>query len=74
MTQEVLFQAWSLMLCARTKLSAKGQALPGSENVFFSSLSLFTALALVRLGARGDCASQIDKVSLDCITNYDFCN
>lgn len=34
----------------------------GSENVFFSSLSLFTALALVRLGARGDCASQIDKV------------
>ena len=46
----------------------------GSENVFFSSLSLFTALALVRLGARGDCASQIDKVSLDCITNHDFCN
>ncbi|KAI4564713.1 hypothetical protein MJG53_015725 [Ovis ammon polii x Ovis aries] len=33
----------------------------GSENVLFSSLSLFTALALVRLGARGDCASQIDK-------------
>ncbi|XP_047625436.1 serpin B7 isoform X2 [Phacochoerus africanus] len=34
----------------------------GSGNVFFSSLSLFTALALIRLGARGDCASQIDKV------------
>uniref|UniRef100_A0A4W2DSB9 Serpin B7 n=1 Tax=Bos indicus x Bos taurus TaxID=30522 RepID=A0A4W2DSB9_BOBOX len=36
----------------------------GGENVFFSSLSLFTALALVRLGARGDCASQIDKPGL----------
>uniref|UniRef100_A0A8C3WLJ4 Serpin B7 n=1 Tax=Catagonus wagneri TaxID=51154 RepID=A0A8C3WLJ4_9CETA len=36
----------------------------GSGNVFFSSLSLFTALALVRLGARGDCASQIDKPGL----------
>ncbi|XP_008065453.1 serpin B7 [Carlito syrichta] len=34
----------------------------GNGNVFFSSLSLFTALALVRLGARGDCASQIDKM------------
>nr|XP_012320793.1 serpin B7 [Aotus nancymaae]XP_012320794.1 serpin B7 [Aotus nancymaae] len=34
----------------------------GNGNVFFSSLSLFTALALVRLGARGDCVSQIDKV------------
>ncbi|KAM9225012.1 LOW QUALITY PROTEIN: serpin B7 [Dugong dugon] len=32
------------------------------KNVFFSSLSLFTALALVRLGARGDSASQIDKM------------
>lgn len=37
---------------------------PGNGNVFFSSLSIFTALALVRLGARGDCAAQIDKVSL----------
>ncbi|GAB5579554.1 serpin B7 isoform X3 [Prionailurus iriomotensis] len=35
----------------------------GNGNVFFSSLSIFTALALVRLGARGDCASQIDKLS-----------
>ncbi|XP_076992237.1 serpin B7 isoform X2 [Tamandua tetradactyla] len=34
----------------------------GSGNMIFSSLSLFTALALVRLGARGDCASQIDKL------------
>ncbi|XP_032278811.1 serpin B7 [Halichoerus grypus] len=34
----------------------------GSENVFFSSLSIFTALALLRLGARGDCVSQIDKM------------
>lgn len=34
-------------------------------NVFFSSLSLFTALALVRLGARGDCAAQIDQVTVD---------
>ncbi|KAM5218273.1 serpin B7 isoform 1-T3 [Hipposideros larvatus] len=33
-----------------------------SGNVFFSSLSIFTALAVVRLGARGDCASQIDKM------------
>ncbi|XP_039694337.1 serpin B7 [Pteropus medius] len=31
-------------------------------NVFFSSLSIFTALAMIRLGARGDGASQIDKV------------
>ncbi|XP_028631492.1 serpin B7 isoform X1 [Grammomys surdaster] len=30
-------------------------------NVFFSSLSIFTALTLIRLGARGDCARQIDK-------------
>ncbi|XP_010584994.2 serpin B7 isoform X2 [Loxodonta africana] len=36
----------------------------GNGNVFFSSLSLFTALALVRLGARGDCAAQIDKPRL----------
>ncbi|XP_058412590.1 serpin B7 isoform X1 [Diceros bicornis minor] len=34
----------------------------GTGNVFFSSLSIFTALAMVRLGARGDCASQMDKV------------
>ncbi|XP_003788459.1 serpin B7 isoform X2 [Otolemur garnettii] len=34
----------------------------GNGNMFFSSLSLFTALALIRLGARGDCASQIDKL------------
>ncbi|XP_057556411.1 serpin B7-like [Hippopotamus amphibius kiboko] len=34
----------------------------GGGNVFFSSLSLFAALALIRLGARGDCASQIDKM------------
>ncbi|XP_046528146.1 ovalbumin-like isoform X3 [Equus quagga] len=34
----------------------------GNGNVFFSSLSLFAALALVRLGARGDCASQMDKM------------
>ncbi|XP_055962963.1 serpin B7 [Sorex fumeus] len=34
----------------------------GTGNVFFSSLSIFTALALVRLGARGDCAAQIDKM------------
>uniref|UniRef100_A0A8C5L0Z5 Serpin B7 n=1 Tax=Jaculus jaculus TaxID=51337 RepID=A0A8C5L0Z5_JACJA len=34
----------------------------GNANVFFSSLSIFTALALVRLGARGDCARQIDKM------------
>ncbi|XP_021494434.1 serpin B7 [Meriones unguiculatus] len=33
----------------------------GNGNVFFSSLSIFTALALIRLGARGDCARQIDK-------------
>ncbi|XP_006892798.1 PREDICTED: serpin B7 isoform X2 [Elephantulus edwardii] len=36
----------------------------GNGNAFFSSLSLFTALAVVRLGARGDCASQIDKPGL----------
>ncbi|XP_004601748.1 serpin B7 isoform X2 [Sorex araneus] len=36
----------------------------GTGNVFFSSLSIFTALALVRLGARGDCAAQIDKAGL----------
>ncbi|KAF6089322.1 serpin family B member 7 [Phyllostomus discolor] len=34
----------------------------GGGNVFFSSLSIFTALAVVRLGARGDCAAQMDKV------------
>ncbi|XP_017498055.2 serpin B7 isoform X2 [Manis javanica] len=34
----------------------------GSVNVFFSSLSILTALAMVRLGARGDCAAQIDKI------------
>ncbi|KAM5304043.1 serpin B7 isoform 2-T2 [Glossophaga mutica] len=34
----------------------------GSGNVFFSSLSILTALAVVRLGARGDCASQMDKI------------
>ncbi|XP_033613437.1 plasminogen activator inhibitor 2 isoform X1 [Fukomys damarensis] len=34
----------------------------GNENVFLSFLSIFTALSLVRLGARGDCAHQIDKV------------
>ncbi|XP_004452977.2 serpin B7 [Dasypus novemcinctus] len=34
----------------------------GNGNMIFSSLSLFTALALVRLGARGDCAAQLDKV------------
>ncbi|XP_016078990.1 PREDICTED: serpin B7 isoform X2 [Miniopterus natalensis] len=33
----------------------------GSGNVFFSSLSIFTALAMVRLGARGDGAAQMDK-------------
>ncbi|KAM6167528.1 serpin B7 isoform 1-T1 [Erethizon dorsatum] len=36
----------------------------GSENVFLSFLSIFTALSLVRLGARGDCAHQIDKPGL----------
>lgn len=35
----------------------------GNENVFFSFLSIFTALSLIRLGSRGDCAQQIDKVS-----------
>ncbi|KAK2491895.1 hypothetical protein MC885_006160 [Smutsia gigantea] len=34
----------------------------GSVNVFFSSLSILTALAMVRLGARGDCAAQMDKI------------
>ncbi|KAM8781711.1 serpin B7 isoform 1-T2 [Rhynchonycteris naso] len=34
----------------------------GSGNVFFSSLSILTALAMVRLGARGDCAAQMDKI------------
>ncbi|XP_036178357.1 serpin B7 isoform X3 [Myotis myotis] len=34
----------------------------GSGNVFISSLSIFTALAVVRLGARGDGAAQMDKV------------
>ncbi|XP_014437462.1 serpin B7 isoform X1 [Tupaia chinensis] len=34
----------------------------GNGNVFFSSLGLFTALAMIRLGTRGDCASQIDKI------------
>ncbi|XP_036274716.1 serpin B7 isoform X3 [Pipistrellus kuhlii] len=34
----------------------------GNGNVFFSSLSIFTALAVVRLGARGDGAAQMDKV------------
>ncbi|XP_012500732.1 PREDICTED: serpin B7 [Propithecus coquereli] len=34
----------------------------GNGNMFFSSLSIFTALAMVRLGARGDCAAQIDKL------------
>ncbi|XP_073925769.1 serpin B7 [Castor canadensis] len=33
----------------------------GNENVFFSSLSILTALALVRLGTRGDSARQIDE-------------
>uniref|UniRef100_A0A8D2B0F4 Serpin B7 n=1 Tax=Sciurus vulgaris TaxID=55149 RepID=A0A8D2B0F4_SCIVU len=33
----------------------------GNENVFLSFLSIFTALSLVRLGAQGDCAQQIDK-------------
>ncbi|XP_054579840.1 serpin B7 isoform X2 [Eptesicus fuscus] len=33
----------------------------GNGNVFFSSLSIFTALAVVRLGARGDGAAQMDK-------------
>lgn len=42
----------------------------GNGNVFFSSLSIFTALAVVRLGARGDGAAQMDKVSLSC----GFCN
>ncbi|KFO33706.1 serpin B7 isoform X3 [Fukomys damarensis] len=36
----------------------------GNENVFLSFLSIFTALSLVRLGARGDCAHQIDKPRL----------
>ncbi|XP_075389036.1 serpin B7 isoform X2 [Tenrec ecaudatus] len=36
----------------------------GNGNVFFSSLSIFTALALIRLGARGDCASQLDQPGL----------
>jgi serine protease inhibitor len=40
----------------------------GNENVFFSSLSILTALALVRLGTRGDSARQIDEVS------HGFCN
>ncbi|XP_044513846.1 serpin B7 isoform X1 [Gracilinanus agilis] len=31
-------------------------------NVFFSPLSIFIALSLVRMGSRGDCAKQIDKV------------
>ncbi|XP_037365589.1 serpin B7 isoform X1 [Talpa occidentalis] len=34
----------------------------GTGNVFFSSLSIFTALAMIRLGARGDCAAQLDKM------------
>nr|XP_024091945.2 serpin B7 isoform X1 [Pongo abelii] len=34
----------------------------GNGNVFFSSLSLLAALALVRLGAQGDSLSQIDKL------------
>ncbi|XP_008584585.1 PREDICTED: serpin B7 isoform X1 [Galeopterus variegatus] len=34
----------------------------GNGNMFFSSLSLFSALALVRLGARDTCVSQIDKI------------
>lgn len=46
----------------------------GSVNVFFSSLSILTALAMVRLGARGDCAAQIDKVSLGCATTCGFCS
>nr|XP_027778696.1 serpin B7 isoform X1 [Marmota flaviventris] len=33
----------------------------GNENVFLSFLSIFTALSLVRLGAQGNCARQIDK-------------
>ncbi|XP_020851358.1 serpin B7 isoform X2 [Phascolarctos cinereus] len=33
-------------------------------NVFFSPLSLFIALSLVRMGSRGDCAKQIDKSGL----------
>ncbi|XP_054439859.1 serpin B7 isoform X2 [Pteronotus mesoamericanus] len=36
----------------------------GSGNVLFSSLSIFTALAVVRLGARGDCGAQMDKPGL----------
>ncbi|XP_063088191.1 serpin B7 [Cavia porcellus] len=36
----------------------------GNENVFFSFLSIFTALSLIRLGSRGDCAQQIDKTLL----------
>ncbi|XP_015974411.1 serpin B7 [Rousettus aegyptiacus] len=31
-------------------------------NIFFSSLSIFTALAIIRLGARDNAASQMDKV------------
>ncbi|XP_027724842.1 serpin B7 [Vombatus ursinus] len=33
-----------------------------NSNVFFSPVSLFIALSLVRMGSRGDCAKQIDKV------------
>lgn len=39
-------------------------------NIFFSSLSIFTALAIIRLGARDNAASQMDKVS----SGYGFCN
>lgn len=42
----------------------------GNGNVFFSSLSIFTALSLIRLGARGDCARQIDKVSVTCPNQF----
>ncbi|XP_042549465.1 serpin B11 [Dipodomys spectabilis] len=32
------------------------------ENVFFSPLSLFYALSMILLGARGNCAHQVEKV------------
>ncbi|XP_043834795.1 serpin B7 isoform X2 [Dromiciops gliroides] len=36
----------------------------GTSNVFFSPISLFIALSLVRMGSRGDCAKQIDRSGL----------
>uniref|UniRef100_A0A8C8SWV7 Serpin domain-containing protein n=1 Tax=Pelusios castaneus TaxID=367368 RepID=A0A8C8SWV7_9SAUR len=36
-----------------------------NENIFFSSMSISTGLAMVLLGARGNTATQMQKVSVN---------